>query len=232
MRWSRCQISLSTWLALVALFAVCASVVSREAKKQRGAIMSGDVLVVDVLETLPGYQITGEYQVRPNGSIDLGYYGSLSAVNFTVDGLKTRLIGHLRKYLSDEALDLAEGSPTSAGRADPARSASVYVDMVSCKTEGEFILPAIFLDYINNFCRLDGHRQKVPGRSVECCALFTPASPEEKAVEFVRTAIQTPLEFRFRPLPIIAGLWLLRKRLVDKLAFLSRRFLLTLIRTK
>ena len=58
---SRGRIGLRGLLALVALSAVLMSVVSREAKRRRGWIVPGDVLIVEVLEgpaRTPDYRAT------------------------------------------------------------------------------------------------------------------------------------------------------------------------------
>lgn len=67
-----------------------------------------DIIVVEVLETLAGRPITGERLVRSDGTISLGFYGSLYVRGLTVEQIKTKLILHLRHWLSDEALGLFE----------------------------------------------------------------------------------------------------------------------------
>ena len=50
-----------------------------------------DLLVVEVLEALPGRPITGERLVRPDGSISLDFYGSLYVAGLTTTS--TRSVG-------------------------------------------------------------------------------------------------------------------------------------------
>ena len=65
-----------------------------------------DILLVEVLEALPGRPIAGERLVRPDGTISLGFYGDLHVAGLTTVQIKERIIIHLRTYLTDEALGL------------------------------------------------------------------------------------------------------------------------------
>jgi protein involved in polysaccharide export with SLBB domain len=65
-----------------------------------------DLILVEVLEALPGRPISGERLVRPDGKISLGFYGDLYVRGLTVDQVKVAIIKHLRKHLNDEALGL------------------------------------------------------------------------------------------------------------------------------
>jgi protein involved in polysaccharide export with SLBB domain len=65
-----------------------------------------DLVIVEVLEALPGRPISGERMVRPDGKISLGFYGDVDARGLTLPQLKVVLIKHLRKFLRDEALGL------------------------------------------------------------------------------------------------------------------------------
>jgi protein involved in polysaccharide export with SLBB domain len=81
-------------------------------------VMPPDLVLVEVLEALPGRPISGERLVRPDGTIDLGFYGEISVLGLTLPQVKVALIKHLRKFLTDEALGLKlddeEGVPPSA----------------------------------------------------------------------------------------------------------------------
>ncbi len=63
-----------------------------------------DLLVVEVLEALPGRPIAGERLVRPDGTIHLGFYGSVYVRGLTLEQVKTAIILHLREFLTDEVL--------------------------------------------------------------------------------------------------------------------------------
>lgn len=65
-----------------------------------------DVLVVEVLEALPGRPITGEKLVRPDGTISLDWYGDVHVAGLTRAQAKAKILHHLRPFLIDEALGL------------------------------------------------------------------------------------------------------------------------------
>jgi polysaccharide export outer membrane protein len=67
-----------------------------------------DLILVEVLEALPGRQIQGERLVRPDGTISLQWYGEVYVAGLTIDQIKEKVVLHLRKYLTDETLGLTE----------------------------------------------------------------------------------------------------------------------------
>ena len=67
-----------------------------------------DLLLVEVLEALPGRPISGERLVRPDGKISLGFYGEIEVRGLTIEQVKVKIIKQLRKYLTDEVLGLIE----------------------------------------------------------------------------------------------------------------------------
>jgi protein involved in polysaccharide export with SLBB domain len=69
-----------------------------------------DLILVEVLDALPGRPISGERLVRPDGKISLGFYGEIPVKGLTLPQIKVAIIKHLRKFLYDEALGL-EGLP-------------------------------------------------------------------------------------------------------------------------
>ena len=73
-------------------------------------IQPPDLIQVEFLETLPGRPISGEQLVRPDGTITLGFYGDVHVRGLTLEQAKTKIILHMRMYLTDEALGLI-GSP-------------------------------------------------------------------------------------------------------------------------
>ncbi len=70
-----------------------------------------DLLLVEVLEALPGRPISGERLVRPDGKISLGFYGDLYVAGLSVPEVKEKIVLHLRKYLSDDTLGLVKIDP-------------------------------------------------------------------------------------------------------------------------
>src|SRR5271165_4304047 len=65
-----------------------------------------DLLLVEVLETLPGRPISGERLVRQDGTINLGFYGDVHVAGLTPQQAKVKIIQHLRTFLTDELLGL------------------------------------------------------------------------------------------------------------------------------
>ena len=65
-----------------------------------------DLVIVEVLEALPGRPISGERLVRPDGKISLGFYGDIYVAGLTLTEVKEKIVLHLKKYLSDETLGL------------------------------------------------------------------------------------------------------------------------------
>ncbi len=63
-----------------------------------------DLVLVEVLEALPGRPISGERLVRPDGKISLGFYGDVYVAGLTMPEVKEKIVLHLRKFLTDEAL--------------------------------------------------------------------------------------------------------------------------------
>src|SRR5947209_14860445 len=70
-----------------------------------------DLLLVEVLEALPGRPISGERLVRPDGTITLGFYGDLYVSGLTMKEIKEKLVIHLRNYLQDDILGLIGEDP-------------------------------------------------------------------------------------------------------------------------
>ena len=107
---------------------------SAEARK----IKPGDILIVEVLEALPGRPISGERVVRPDGTISLGFYGEVKVAGLDRHQIKDLVIVHLRNYLKDETLGLvgvdAEGQEI---RIPPGESDRVFVDEVNVDTVEE-----------------------------------------------------------------------------------------------
>ncbi len=99
-----------------------------------------DLLLVEVLEALPGRPISGERLVRPDGSISLGFYGDVQVAGLALPEIKKKIIEHLAKFLSDEVLGLVEsgddGEPFKDKngemiRIPPEQSATVFVDVTA-----------------------------------------------------------------------------------------------------
>jgi RNA polymerase sigma factor (sigma-70 family) len=115
-----------------------------------------DLLLVEVLEALPGRPISGERLVRPDGTISLGFYGDVEVAGLTIPEVKEKIVQHMRTYLSDEVLGLTEtnsetGEPQtdSSGqprKVDPKMSDRVFVNVTAYNSrvyyiEGEVVSP-------------------------------------------------------------------------------------------
>src|SRR5205823_6781404 len=79
-----------------------------------------DLVIVEVLEALPGRPISGERLVRPDGKISLSFYGDVYVAGLTIPEVKEKIILHLRKFLTDESLGVVERDPeTDELKVDP-----------------------------------------------------------------------------------------------------------------
>ena len=85
-----------------------------------------DLLLVEVLEALPGRPISGERLVRPDGTISLGFYGDVDVAGLTIPEVKEKIVLHLRKYLSDEVLGLVEINPETGEPETDSSGAAVH----------------------------------------------------------------------------------------------------------
>ncbi|QEH36255.1 Polysaccharide biosynthesis/export protein [Aquisphaera giovannonii] len=111
-----------------------------------------DLVLVEVLEALPGRPISGERLVRPDGKISLGWYGEVYVAGLTISEAKEKIIFHLRKSLSDEALGLYEDEEGDEGghhkldkdgkpmHKDPKDSETVFVDVTGYNSKNYYVL--------------------------------------------------------------------------------------------
>jgi polysaccharide biosynthesis/export protein len=119
-----------------------------------------DLLLVEVLEALPGRPISGERLVRPDGTISLGFYGDVHVAGLTLPEVKEKIILHMRKYLIDEVLGLTSLDENEKCQpVDPKDSDRVFVDVTAYNSrwyyiEGDVYLPSR-LAYTGNESVLD-----------------------------------------------------------------------------
>jgi polysaccharide export outer membrane protein len=99
-----------------------------------------DLVQVEVLEALPGRPITGERLVRPDGTISLDFYGKVYVAGLTPTEAKEKLVLHLRKFLTDEALGLIEKSDGQETPLHPRDSDRVYVDVTAYNSKVYYVL--------------------------------------------------------------------------------------------
>lgn len=100
-----------------------------------------DLLIVEVLEALPGRPISGERLVRPDGKISLGFYGEVYVAGLTTDEIKEKIVLHLRKYLPDEVLGLVELDPNGGKSKEiaPRESNRVFVDVTAYNSKYYYV---------------------------------------------------------------------------------------------
>ena len=100
-----------------------------------------DIVVVEVLEALPGRPITGERLVRPDGKISLGFYGEVYVAGLTVNEIKEKVVLHLRRYLTDDVLGLQRLNKATEQpeEVDPAKTDRVFVDVVSYNSKVYYV---------------------------------------------------------------------------------------------
>lgn len=58
-----------------------------------------DIVYIEALNTLPNQPLAGEKLVRPDGTINLGYYGNLYVAGMTLAEIEARIEDRLRHYV-------------------------------------------------------------------------------------------------------------------------------------
>jgi polysaccharide export outer membrane protein len=109
-----------------------------------------DLVLVEVLEALPGRPVSGERLVRPDGKISLGFYGEVYVAGLTIPEVKEKIILHLRKYINDETLGLVESDvngdlimdpkTNQPKLTDPRDSPRVFVDVTAYNSKNYYVL--------------------------------------------------------------------------------------------
>jgi polysaccharide export outer membrane protein len=114
-----------------------------------------DLVIVEVLDALPGRPISGERLVRPDGKISLGFYGEVYVSGLTMPEVKEKIVLHLRKHLTDTALGLVAidetGNPELDSKTqkpkliEPRDSAMVFVDVTAYNSKNYYILGDVLI---------------------------------------------------------------------------------------
>jgi polysaccharide export outer membrane protein len=110
-----------------------------------------DLMIVEVLDALPGRPISGERLVRPDGTISLSFYGDIHVAGLTCPEIKEKIILHLQKYLTDDILGLVDIDPETGQTIidpatnkpkllDPKDSDRVFVDVTAYNSRNYYIL--------------------------------------------------------------------------------------------
>jgi len=88
---------LRVWMFLfsIALVALVFSWIVRESKK----VYAPDIISVQSTVSLPGRPISGSRLVRPDGTVSLGYYGSVPVTGLPPDEIRQVVARHLRQWM-------------------------------------------------------------------------------------------------------------------------------------
>ena len=129
-----------------------------------------DLIIVEVLDALPGRPVSGERLVRPDGTVSLGFYGDVHVAGLTLPEIKEKIVLHMRKYLDDEMLGLvvrdeetgqkvidpATGKPKMI---DPKDTDRVFVDVTAYNSRNYYVEGDVYypgrLAYTGNESVLD-----------------------------------------------------------------------------
>jgi polysaccharide export outer membrane protein len=100
-----------------------------------------DLILVEVLEALPGRPITGEHLVRPDGKVSLGFYGEVYVTGLTIAEAKEKIVYHLRQYLTDLALGLVSYDERKGEYIDieAAKTPRIFVDVASYNSKVYYV---------------------------------------------------------------------------------------------
>ena len=99
-----------------------------------------DLILVEVLEALPGRPISGERLVRPDGKITLGFYGEVYVAGLTISEIKEKIVLHLRKQIPDEVLGLIEQDEEGNFiEVEPKDSNRVFVDVTAYNSKNYYV---------------------------------------------------------------------------------------------
>jgi polysaccharide export outer membrane protein len=108
-----------------------------------------DILLVEVLEALPGRPISGERLVKPDGKVSLAFYGDVYVAGLTTTEIKEKIVLHLRQYLNDDLLGLwkiedVNKTPDNPDddkyiKVDPKDSDRVYVDVMAYNSKAYYV---------------------------------------------------------------------------------------------
>jgi polysaccharide export outer membrane protein len=99
-----------------------------------------DLILVEVLEALPGRPISGERLVRPDGKITLGFYGEIYVAGLTITEIKEKIVLHLRKVIPDEVLGLIEQDEEgNFVNVEPKESNRVFVDVTAYNSKNYYV---------------------------------------------------------------------------------------------
>jgi RNA polymerase sigma factor (sigma-70 family) len=100
-----------------------------------------DIIIVEVLEALPGRPITGERLVRPDGKISLGFYGEVYVAGLTTTEIKAKVATQLQEFINDETLGLTRynSETEKIEPVEPSRTNRIFVDVTSFNSKAYYV---------------------------------------------------------------------------------------------
>ena len=100
-----------------------------------------DLIIIEVLEALPGRPLGGEHLVRPDGRVSLGFYGEVYVTGLTIAEAKEKIVLHLREHLTDQALGLItyDVRENKYKDVDPAKTPRVFVDVAAYNSKVYYV---------------------------------------------------------------------------------------------
>lgn len=150
----RPQVTIRWLIFLVAILAIATGYLTSLAR-QLHVLQPPDFVDVAVRSALPGRSISGTRLVRPDGTIHLGCYGSVRVAGLTPREARAAVVVHLRRYLSDETLGLAESVVDASGRRSVRRKLSPSdSDRVSIRVVRKNSRRPGFIDWVVRMMRL------------------------------------------------------------------------------
>jgi hypothetical protein len=150
----RPQVTIRWLIFLVAIVAIAAGCLKSLVRRIH-APQPPNIVGVEVRSALPGRPISGTRLVRPDGTISLGYYGSVHVAGLAPREARAAVVAHLRRYLSDETLGLVETVVDAAGRRSVHRRLSPYdTDCVSVGLVRKNSRRPAFIDWVVRMMRL------------------------------------------------------------------------------
>jgi polysaccharide export outer membrane protein len=114
-----------------------------------------DLVLVEVIEALPGRPISGERLVRPDGTISLGFYGDVEVAGLTISEAKEKIVKHLMAFLDDKILGLFDIDPETGDakkdengeiiRIEPRDTDRVFIDVTAYHSKNYYVYGWVYV---------------------------------------------------------------------------------------
>jgi protein involved in polysaccharide export with SLBB domain len=97
------QVMKARWrVRTLLIFAAVVAVLFSLALRKSQRVYAPDIISVEVPSALPGRSISGTRLVRPDGTMSLGYYGTVKVAGLTPHEIRRAVAVRLRQYLPVE----------------------------------------------------------------------------------------------------------------------------------